>query len=218
MAILNSISSLLGFNVFILGQQIGNTISPFFITLIIFIALGLLLILFSAIRLKNKLNSILKSRFPITLKKKDEKLKEHISTFNSKQLDQCLKFREKMQHRTYLQKPVSVIILLLLGQSSFAQNEEITGSSLMNNGGMIITFILISIPLIFIIAFMIAKVRRSVNSLSNSQKRDEAKKLAEYLSSLPEEMEEILKKRKEALDFELKNSELSGENVPRDDK
>ncbi len=218
MAILNSFNSFFGFNAFILGQQLGGIISPFFTTLVIFISLGFIVILISALRLKSKLNSILKTSFPIKLDKKEEKLKELISTFNSKQLELFLKLRKNMQQSNNLQKPISAIILLLSFQSSFAQNEEITGSSLLNNGGMIITFFLISIPLIFIIAFMIAKIRRSVNSLSNSQKKEEAKKLAEYLSSLPEEIDGTLKQRKEALDFELKNSELSGENEARDDK
>lgn len=218
MIVSSSIKSLLSFNVFILNQQTMGFKSPFFIMLFILIALGLIVLLFSAITLKNRLTTILKGRFSITLEKKEEKMKDHMSTFNSKQLGQFLKFREKTQQRSNLQKPISVIILLLLGQSAFAQNEEVTGSSLMTNGGMIITFILISIPLIFIIAFMVAKIRRSVNSLSNKQKREEAKKLAEYLSSLPEEVEGTLKQRKEALDFELKNSELSGENPARDDK
>jgi cytochrome c oxidase cbb3-type subunit 1 len=219
MIILNSIKSLLGVKLFVLGQQAASLNSPFFILLILLIAVGLILLLISALILKSKLISILKNRYQIKSHANEDTIKTHISTFSRKQLNQYLSYWEKIQRNNKLQRPISIIILSLLSQPIFAQNEEITDSSLMTNGGMIITFILIMIPVILIIAFMIIKIRKSVSSLSNKQKQMEAEKLAQYLRSLPEEdIEEKIKRRKEALDFELENNELSGENVVRDDK
>ena len=185
------------------------------------------MLLLSAVSLKSKLSYLLKSRFPSKGNLKEEKVKEHISTLTSKQLNQFLIYRKNMQQKSNFQKPISVIVLLLLSQLTFAQTNKstVTDSGFMSNdgfmssGGMIITFILISIPIIFIVVFMISKIRRSINSLSDKQKKEEAKDLAEYLRNLPsEDVEENLAKRKEALDFQLKNTELSGENLAVDKK
>jgi cytochrome c oxidase cbb3-type subunit 1 len=219
MVILNSTTPLLGFNLFVLGQQAVGINSPFFIALLLLIAIGLILLLASALILKNRLVSILKTRFSIKSDANEDKIKEHINTFNHKQLIQYLRYWEKIHGKNKLGKPISIIILILLSQSVFAQSEEVTGSSLMTNGGMIITFILIMIPVIFIIAFMIVKIRKSVSSLSTKQKQLEAEKLADYLRALPEEdVEGSIKRRKEALDFELNNNELSGDKNAFDDK
>lgn len=109
--------------------------------------------------------------------------------------------------------------LILLTQFIFAQNEEVTSDSLMTSGGIIITFLLIMIPVILIIAFMVIKIRKSVSSLSAKQKQLEAEKLVNPLRSLPEEyVSESSKLRREGLDYELKNNELSGDKIVVDDK
>lgn len=200
---------------------------PVFVAFFVFVILGFILVLFFAIGLKQRLNDLLKNRNTKNSELLKEKINEHISSFSHKQLDQFIKYRNKMKQKSNINKSIFIPFLLLFSQSAFAQTSKsrVTDSGFMSNdgfmssGGMIITFILVSIPIIFIIAFMIAKIRRSVKGLSNSQKIEEAKKLAEYLRELPEdEVKGTIAERKEALEFELENSELSGNQEAKDEK
>ncbi len=182
------------------------------------IALGLLI---TAVRLKNKITKIIKSR-QLNARKREHILREYINTFNSKQLDRLLKYRKQVYNKPEsLNKSfMSVFILLCLSffnLPSFAQTNEIAPAGITTNGGMIITFFLILIPIITIIILMVVKIRKAVNKYSNKQKLAEAKELAEYLKSLPdEEIEDSIRARKEALDFRLSNNELSGNKEAKD--
>lgn len=199
-------------------QLFISALNHYFVLILTLIGLAIIILLFSALTLKSNLTNILKISAQLELNKKGSQIQEHIRYFKSKEIDQFLKIRKKMQQNEKLKKSIPIVLLLLsMGQSVFAQNGERTGSSLMSNGGIIITFILIAIPVIFIIVFMIAKIRSSVNRFSNAQKKEEAKKLADYLKSLSnEEVEKTLIERKSALDFELSNTELSGERPAED--
>lgn len=199
-------------------QLFISALNHYFVLILTLIGLAIIILLFSALTLKNNLTNILKISAQLELNKKGSQIQEHIRYFKSKEIDQFLKIRKKMQQNEKLKKSIPIVLLLLsMGQSVFAQNGERTGSSLMSNGGIIITFILIAIPVIFIIVFMIVKIKSSVNRFSNAQKKEEAKKLADYLKSLSnEEVEKTLIERKSALDFELSNTELSGERPAED--
>lgn len=210
-----------------LSQGITALSHPFFIAFFVLIILGFILVLFFAIGLKYTLNNLLNNRNTKNTELLKEKISEHISSFSPQQLDQLIKYRNKMKQKNNVNKSVFIPLLLLFNQSAFAQTSKSTvteggfmsNDGFMSNGGMIITIILISIPIIFIIAFMIAKIKRSVKGLSNSQKIEEAKKLAEYLRELPEdEVKGTIAERKEALEFELENSELSGNQEAKDEK
>lgn len=199
-------------------QLFISALNHYFVLILTLIGLAIIILLFSALTLKSNLTNILKISAQLELNKKGSQIQEHIRYFKSKEIDQFLKIRKKMQQNEKLKKSIPIVLLLLsMGQSVFAQNGERTGSSLMSNGGIIITFILIAIPVIFIIVFMIVKIKSSVNRFSNAQKKEEAKKLADYLKSLSnEEVEKTLIERKSALDFELSNTELSGERPAED--
>lgn len=220
MTFINFIVYILGINLFSFDQYLNGLKSPFFIGLMLLIIISYLALLVYALILKSKLIDIAKNRMPDNLEVEEKRIKEHIHNFTRQQLDKYLKYREKAQRKNKLQRPIATIALLLLGQSAFSQVDVPEASnSLMTNGGMIITFLLIMIPVFAIIAFMIVKIRKSVYGLTNKQKQEEAKKLADYLKSMPEEaVEETIKQRKEALDFELRNNELSGEGKAKDDK
>ncbi len=216
---LDSFNILSGFQLLSTSKSIASIGSPIYIVFLVLIAILFIVLLFSTISLKNILSSILKDRFPSQKNLKEEKIQEYINTFNSKQIDKFLAYRKKIREKSNLTKLITTFLFLLLSQVSFAQTEKVRSDSLMTNGGMIITLILIAIPITFIVVFMIAKIRNSVNSLSNKQKRDEARRLAEYLKTLPdEEVEGSITNRKLALEFELRHTELSGENIALDDK
>ena len=216
---LDSFNILSGLQLLSTSKSIASIGSPIYIVFLVLIAILFIVLLFSTISLKNILSSILKDRFPSQKNLKEEKIQEYINTFNSKQIDKFLAYRKKIREKSNLTKLITTFLFLLLSQVSFAQTEKVRSDSLMTNGGMIITLILIAIPITFIVVFMIAKIRNSVNSLSNKQKRDEARRLAEYLKTLPdEEVEGSITNRKLALEFELRHTELSGENIALDDK
>ena len=216
---LDSFNILSGFQLLSTSKSIASIGSPIYIVFLVLISILFIVLLFSTISLKNILSSILKDRFPSQKNLKEEKIQEYINTFNSKQIDKFLAYRKKIREKSNLTKLITTFLFLLLSQVSFAQTEKVRSDSLMTNGGMIITLILIAIPITFIVVFMIAKIRNSVNSLSNKQKRDEARRLAEYLKTLPdEEVEGSITNRKLALEFELRHTELSGENIALDDK
>lgn len=219
MTVLNSFNTFTGYQLFITSKSVASIGTSFYVVFFALIAILFIVLLFSAISLKNKLSSILKDRLSLQTSLKEEKIREHISTLNSKQLDKLISYRKKMNQKSNLTKSIATFLLLLLSQATFAQTDDGSSGGLMSNGGMIITFILVSIPVIFIIVFMISKIRNSVNSLENKQKREEAKNLAEHLKTLSdEEVDGNLTQRKQALEFKLKHTELSGENFAVDDK
>ena len=228
MVIIPTIYSVLIFTITFLGHLGAVFNNTHYILVFVLIALGFIILLTSALALKKRLTNILNNRTSFKNTFNENKFKEHLHSFNRTQLEQFLKYREKMKQKHNSLKSISIILLVLLSQFSFAQTRKsvVTDSGFMSNdgfmssGGMIITFILISIPVLFIIIFMIAKVKRSVKELSNTQKREEARNLAEYLRTLPagEEVDQSLLERKKALDFELKHSELAGDNPAKDEK
>jgi cytochrome c oxidase cbb3-type subunit 1 len=63
---------------------------------------------------------------------------------------------------------------------------------------------------------LIVKLRNAVNKQGNRQRMEEASKLAAYIENMSDEERDKLEKRKDALDFSLTNSELSG-NEPAED-
>src|SRR5690606_11888712 len=75
-----------------------------------------------------------------------------------------------------------------------------------------------AIPIIVGILLLAGRVRKYINRISNKNKHIEARKFADYLESLPEsELDDAIKKRQEAVSFQLSQEELSG-NQPVNDK
>jgi cytochrome c oxidase cbb3-type subunit 1 len=150
----------------------------------------------------------------------------YLSTMNSAQL-RCLLHAKKKQsprarsHR--LRNSLSIagfiaIASLLPANALFAQNGE-TGKGLPGDGGIIITITLILIPILLAIVLLIVKLRHSVKKQLIRQQQEEADQFAEYLAGLPpDEALVALEKRKQALDYRLTNSELSGQLQAEDKK
>ena len=142
------------------------------------------------------------------------RLKQLASTLNSEQIDSCLKYKRKSGGLLLL------LAAIISGFPATAQSANApSGASLFTEGGIIITLILVFIPIAAGIAILIVKVRNAIKQRRNSETVKEAKKLADYISSMNvEEVERMLVKRKEALDYRLRDNELGGTVAPEDEK
>jgi len=153
----------------------------------------------------------------------EERFKHYINTLNSKQIEEYRKIREKAASLKGNSKNIvsglAVAVLSLVSHLSYGQSEAVDAEAgLMSSGGVIITLILIAIPIIVGILLLAGRVRKSINRISDKNKHIEARKLANYIESLPEdELEEAIKRRQAAVDYQFSQQELSG-NQPVVDK
>ncbi|MEP6713373.1 MAG: cbb3-type cytochrome c oxidase subunit I [Ferruginibacter sp.] len=194
------------------------------------IILGLLLLaLFVVVLvLKNKADQLGRMAKKQDGPKKELTLKQRINRFNSKQIDTFLSYRKKKSgpgmDRSKL--PTVLPVLFFTAATFFCNtvsaqtNSAPEKAALLSETGIIITIILILIPILAGVILLVVKVKNSLKRYSNKQNLAEAQKLAEYLQSLPEGDAEnsTLQKRKAALDFQLKNYELSGTLKAEDEK
>lgn len=189
------------------------------------ILLGMLLILLvlvarsissrvKGIRLKEKLKYTEQER---------EKFSAYLNTLDSQQIGSYLKKISSFKDKNNI-KPLQIVLLTfalwsLSCLSASAQTLSVKDSGLLGEGGVIITLVLISLPIIAGLFIMVIKVINGLNGYKNKQREEEAERFAVYLKSLPEEdVKEALTKRKQALDYKLTDYELSGKEVAFDDK
>ncbi len=117
-----------------------------------------------------------------------------------------------------MKKAAVLMILALQGFQLFAQTPA-ASDSVLTNPGVMITITLILIVLVIAVYLVAIKVNNLVKTVRERRIRREAKYLAKSLQDLSTgEVREELIKRKQALDFKLSNTELSGENAPDDKK
>ncbi|QEC65618.1 cytochrome oxidase subunit I [Mucilaginibacter ginsenosidivorans] len=110
------------------------------------------------------------------------------------------------------------MILALQGFQLFAQTPA-ASDSVLTNPGVMITIALILIILVIAVYLVGIKVNNLVKVVRERRIRNDARYLAKSLDELSAgEVREELIKRKQALDFKLSNTELSGENAPDDKK
>lgn len=139
----------------------------------------------------------------------ENKFDHHLKTFDARQLSTLLDLKEK----GLLNKGKKALSLMLVGQ---VQTDT---SSLATNGGVIITVILIAIPVITALLLLAFRIRRSVRKVYKQSQYQEAKQLAEYLKSLPDdEVEKSIKNRKAAIEYQLSHQELSGNQEIEDSR
>lgn len=155
---------------------------------------------------------------------------QYIQNFDSEQISKLLKIKKKMSEKNKSTSNNSGIIsallllfLLFIGNSAFAQfaqrGASPTREGIFSEGGVIIILILIMIPILGGVAIMAVKVRNVYRRIKNKSTVHEAGRLSQYLKELPEEeIENVLTKRKDALDYSLNNDELSGAQAVRDSK
>src|SRR5690606_35915897 len=154
--------------------------------------------------------------------------KKHIEKLDSRQIDTFLKIKgiepdeaKKPEISRTKRKTASAALLFSLcffTSPAFAQTAAKT-PALLSEAGIIITIVLLLIPVLAGLILMVVKMNRTLAAIRDNKKTEEAKALASYLKTLPEDQAALfLKERKKALDFKLSNQELSGNLPPKDTK
>jgi cytochrome c oxidase cbb3-type subunit 1 len=88
----------------------------------------------------------------------------------------------------------------------------------MSQGGILITIVLISIPVLAGAIFLFFKITNTLNRYRNQQRVAEAGRVAAYLGGIEsKDLAVALQQRKDALDFTLSHNELSGA-LPANDR
>ncbi len=194
--------------------------------------LGMLLLLVSimllaVLYLKSKANQYISTNTHKKDPKEDEQFSNYIRNLNSEQIDAILTYnRRKKQgnpggNSDSKNRLLPIFLLLpasLFSVSLLAQGDQNSSASPFTQTGIIITITLLVIPVLAGIILMIAKVSRLLRNSRERRKMEEADRLANYLSNLPDQESLFkLEKRKQALEFRLSNNELSG-NLPAEDE
>ena len=182
-----------------------------------------IMLLVAAVMLKEKVSALRGSYKKHKTEAYKEKLKEYTQQLSSSQIEQLLQYRNKKSSRNagnILLIFFASLFIFLPGSNLVAQApEKPDASSLLGEGGIIITIILILIPILAGLILLTIKISNAINRQRNKIRLEEAAKLAEYLEALPdEEVNDVLKKRKKALDYSLSHNELSGSEPAEDSR
>jgi cytochrome c oxidase cbb3-type subunit 1 len=151
------------------------------------------------------------------------KTEDYIRNLDSKEIEAFLQYKNQSKRNKRPRKlanTVSALLALLFlgGGDALAQTTDKPTGPLFGETGVIITVVLLLIPILAGIALMIVKLQKISKGYQNKYRLQEAKELATELENLDdEEAELILRKRKQALDYSLTHSELSG-NLPAEDE
>ncbi|MFB2117941.1 cbb3-type cytochrome c oxidase subunit I [Parapedobacter sp. 2B3] len=119
---------------------------------------------------------------------------------------------------TMIRKRKTLLTLCLssCGLASWAQPTG-EGEPLLGQAGIIITVVLLLIPILVGFAIMVGKASRMLKRYRRKMDMAEADEFAAYLRNVDgEEAERALVERKQALDYRLTDTELSGPEVPAD--
>ena len=150
---------------------------------------------------------------------------DYLKNLNSKQINQYMKLKAKKccgdckgNGSCHSKKiPVILSILFLTSTGLFAQNFNEQKENFFSQPGIIIVIILTLLPVLLGVAFAMIKSNNALKTYFNKSKVADAEKFAEHLQNIDDyDLEEQLQKRKSALDFNLSNTELSGQENAED--
>lgn len=196
------------------GRGLGALILMILLLVITFFAA-----IYLALRTSNLRSRIKRKENPA----QDKDLNQIISKLSPEDIEHFLNYKQIKKTHTGNNAGSSLAVLFLLiisfliSSSAFAQQAAPASGSIFNDGGIIITLILILIPILVGIILMIVKVWNLTKRYKFKKDMAEAERISDYLKSLPEEeIMEALRKRKEVLDYKISNNALSGELQPED--
>src|SRR5690606_12052218 len=150
--------------------------------------------------------------------KQEDKLRFHLKRLNSSQITRVLQHKRKQQGHT------GVIISLLSGLSFsllpsplLAQQSAVTRDNLLQQGGVIITLVLLAIPVVMAVLILFAKIGKRLHTLDRQVRGEEAQEVADLLEKVDlQEIEQELEGRKAALDYQVETNSLSGTATAKD--
>lgn len=151
-------------------------------------------------------------------------LHRHLREMNARQIAALLeltgKAREQKEKKGSQHGKAATlgIALCLLAAPAWAQGSR-APAGLLSEAGIVITIVLLLIPVLGALLLMIARLNRISAQYRDKRSMDEAQQLALYLKNLPEEeAAQILRERKQELEYRLSNQELSGRLPAKDSK
>ncbi|MEP6736812.1 MAG: cbb3-type cytochrome c oxidase subunit I [Chryseolinea sp.] len=116
-----------------------------------------------------------------------------------------------------IKKIVLVVVGTLCTETLHAQSGTGSHTSIFSQPGIIITLILIMIPLFIAVLFLFLKINALMRRYRYKEKEKEAQLLADYmLYAEGEEIEPSMLRLKTSLEYQLDNTELSGEIAAND--
>lgn len=178
---------------------------------------------FAAIYLVFKTNMLVAQKKKQSDSNDEMNIQQIINNLDREEIDTYLNFNQMKKPNNKTGNTNSPLIALfflivssLFSSSAFAQSGPKQGS-FFNDGGIIITLILILTPILVGVILMIVKVRRLSKRMKLKKDVAEAERISNYLKSIPEEeITDVLRKRKEVLDYKISQNALSGELQPED--
>lgn len=155
-----------------------------------------------------------------------EVFSDYLKNLNNKQIDRFMKRKEKgccgnckeKNVACHSNKKIVLTLLMTLASASlFAQNFKTEKESFFTQPGIIIVILLTLLPVLLGVVFAMIKLNNTLKNYLNKKKLVESEKFAEYINEIDDnDLEEQLQKRKLALDFNLTNTELSGDEKADD--
>lgn len=202
------------------AAQQGGGIGKPGTALLFVLLLVLLAVLLAAFILSVSVSNLVEKRRGRTADPQQQRLQDYLTNFNSRQIRKLLHIAR--EQRSSGRKLVTSLVVLLAGttcSNPLLAQASGTRTSLFSETGIIITITLILVPILAAIGFMILKLSIMLRKQRNHEQLDEADELAAYLATLTDEQALAeLAKRKEALDYQLTHTELSGQQLPADNK
>lgn len=184
---------------------------------LLFLLIFILIIMLAAvIYLRSKVIRVRNQEKQAQKNKEPKSLETYVKTMNSELVEKCLDFRHKKGKNILI-----ALSLLLLHIPVYAQtNQPVpTPGSMLGEGGVIITLILLAIPILGGIILLVVKLNNTLLKYQNKKRIEEAKEIITSLKNMPEEeVDKMLHKKKEELNYQLHHNELSGDQQPEDKK
>jgi cytochrome c oxidase cbb3-type subunit 1 len=116
-----------------------------------------------------------------------------------------------------MKKSITLLLLCFAANDIFAQSGD-SSKGILTNPGVLITILLIVIPILAVVYLVTVKVNSMIKDIRDAKIKRDAKQLATSLKEISvEDLDEELLKRKQALNFKLTGTELTGE-YPVEDK
>lgn len=197
------------------SYQIGDWDLLFWVALVL-----IAILLVSVLLLREKVYNITRNLKQDT-KQKDIKIRYHLNKFNSNQIERIL--RHKRAQKSKLSNLPLVIgflsitsflpTLVCAQESTPVVNKE----NVLAQAGVIITIVLLAIPVILAIYLLFTKLGKRLRSFDARVRNREAEEVADLIENTSiEELEEALEARKAALDYQVKENSLAGNEEARD--
>lgn len=159
----------------------------------------------------------LKSRRREPEEEQRSRLRRHLDKLSSAQIGKFLRYKNSPGKNSAV-AGLFLFNLLSPGLLKAGLPVKNDGSSLLGEGGIVITLVLVLIPILAGLMLSVIKIRKIISGRRARRESEEAGSLAEYLESLPGEEIAGLEKRKMALDYSLTHRELSGKEAAEDSR